>query len=420
MADPTVTTPAARRREMVAQLKVPGALNGMELSDPLERALLKVPRHRFAPEADMEAAHAPFDAVVTKQDERGVSVSSVSAPQIQAMMLEQASIGPGMRVLEIGSGGYNAALIAELVGPTGNVVSLDIDPEVTERAATLLAENGYPQVRVATGDAADGVPGEAPFDRIVVTAGAWDLPPAWVAQLAEDGRLVAPLRMRSLTRSVVFHRAGGRLVSDSALVCGFVAMQGADARDEQVILVNGDDSVGLRFGDGAPADVELLDNAVRNPRAETWTGVQVHRQEPIVGLQLYLATHLDGFCIMTTDPEADTGAVRPTTPYFSMAAVQGDSFAYLVTRPAQDEEHVEYGVHAFGPHRPELADTLTRLATAWDRMHRGGPEPQIAAYPATTPDEDLEGQALIDKRHVRITLTWPPAADRSTAAGPTE
>lgn len=405
---------------MVAQLKAPGALNGIALSAPLERALLEVPRHLFAPEAGMEAAHAPFDAVVTKRDGRGVSVSSVSAPQIQAMMLEQARIEPGMRVLEIGSGGYNAALISELVGPTGHVVSMDIDPEVTERAAKLLAENGYPQVRLVTGDAAEGVSSEAPFDRIIVTAGAWDIPPAWVEQLAEDGRLVVPLRMRSLTRSVAFHRSGGHLASDSARVCGFVAMQGADAHDEQVVLVNGDESVGLRFGDGAPPEVELLDNAVRGPRTEAWTGVRVHRQEPITGLQLYLATYLPGFCIMTTDAEADTGAVQPTNPYFSMAAVQGDSFAYLITRPAQAEEQVEYGVHAFGPHRTELTDEVTALVTVWDRLHRGGPEPQVAAYPAATPDEELEGQAVIDKRHVRVTLTWPPAAGDSPAAEPPE
>ncbi|MDA2810873.1 methyltransferase, FxLD system [Nocardiopsis sp. RSe5-2] len=411
MSDQTGKSPAAWRQEMVATLKSPEALNGMELSPPLERALLEVPRHLFAPEADLEAAHAPFNPVVTKKDERGVALSSVSAPQIQAMMLGQARIEPGMRVLEIGSGGYNAALIAELVGPAGHVVSIDIDPEVTERAAKLLAEAGYPQVRVVTGDAAEGVPGEAPFDRIIVTAGAWDIPSAWTEQLAEDGRLVVPLRMRSLTRSVAFHRSGGRLVSDSALVCGFVAMQGVDAHDEQVVLVNGDESVGLRFGDGAPGEVELLDNAVRSPRTEAWTGVRVHRQEPIVGLQLYLATHLPGFCIMTTDSEADTGAVQPTNPYFSMAAVRGDSFAYLITRPApgdEADEHVEYGVHAFGPHRTELADEVTALVTVWDRLHRGGPDPQVTAYPAATPDEELEGQAVIDKRHVRVTLTWPP------------
>ncbi|MFC7741095.1 methyltransferase domain-containing protein [Nocardiopsis composta] len=142
------------------------------------------------------------------------------------MMLAQARIEPGMRVLEIGSGGYNAALIAELVGPSGRVVSLDIDPEVTERARKLLAGAGYPQVRVITADGTEGAPWQAPFDRIVVTAGAWDIPPAWRDQLTDTGRLVVPLRMRSLTRSVAFRRRGERLVGDSALICGFVPMQG--------------------------------------------------------------------------------------------------------------------------------------------------------------------------------------------------
>lgn len=72
-----------------------------------------VPRHLFAPEADLEKAYNAFNSVVTKRNQHGVAISSVSAPQIQAMMLEQAEISEGMNVLEIGSGGYNAALIAE-------------------------------------------------------------------------------------------------------------------------------------------------------------------------------------------------------------------------------------------------------------------------------------------------------------------
>ncbi|MFW5421058.1 methyltransferase, FxLD system [Nocardiopsis sp. CNT-189] len=395
---------------MVEALKAPGALNGMELPARLERALLEVPRHLFAPGADLEAAHSPFTAVETKQDERGVALSSVSAPQVQAMMLAQARVEPGMRVLELGSGGYNAALIAELAGPSGHVASVDIDPEVTERARKLLAEAGYPQVQVVTADGTDGLPEQAPFDRIVVTAGAWDIPPAWRAQLTGTGRLVVPLRMRSLTRSVAFQRRGERLVGDSALICGFVPMQGAGARAEQVVLANGDESVGLRFDDGAPADPSLLDNAVRGPRTEVWSGVEVGRQEPVMGLQLYLATHLSGFCLMSVDPEADTGPVRPSNPYFSMAAVQGDSFAYLLVRRTPDGEDVEYGVHAFGARGAELADEVCGLLAAWDRLHRGGPGPQITAYPASTPDEELEGDTVIDKEHVRITLAWPKGA----------
>ena len=85
-----------------------------------------------------------------------------------------------MTVLEVGSGGYNAALLAELAD-RGRVISMDIDPEIAGRAREALTQQDMGRVRVVLGDAENGVPGLAPFDRIIVTAGAWDIPPAWRA-----------------------------------------------------------------------------------------------------------------------------------------------------------------------------------------------------------------------------------------------
>ena len=222
----------------------------------------RVPRHAFAPEASLEKAYEPYAAVITKTDEHGVQLSSVSAPQIQALMLEQAQVRPGMRVLEIGSGGLNAAYLAELVGTDGEVTTVDIDPVVTDRARRLLDEHGYGRVTVVTADAAEPIPGLGPVDVVMVTAGAWDIPPAWIDQLKPGGRLVVPLRMRGLTRSVAFTRVGDHLESESAKICGFVPMQGSTAHNEDLLLVNGTPEIGLRFDDGLPSDPSLLDNAV--------------------------------------------------------------------------------------------------------------------------------------------------------------
>jgi protein-L-isoaspartate(D-aspartate) O-methyltransferase len=84
------------------------------------------------------------DVVRTKKDRNGVTISSVSAPWRQAMTLEQAGLRPGMRCLEIGSGGYNAALMAEIAGPDGEVATVDIDSDVTSRARRFLDAAGYP------------------------------------------------------------------------------------------------------------------------------------------------------------------------------------------------------------------------------------------------------------------------------------
>src|SRR5262245_57191173 len=117
---------------------------GMITLPAVEQAFRTVPRHLFVPDGTpLEVAYNTDDSVTIKTDEGGGVISSTSAPFIQARMIEQAGLGPGMRVLEIGSGGYNAALLAEIVGPDGWVVSVDIDPDVTGRARALLAATGY-------------------------------------------------------------------------------------------------------------------------------------------------------------------------------------------------------------------------------------------------------------------------------------
>lgn len=255
------TQRAARLADsMIATLRAGGDITSREV----ERAMRTVRRDLFAPEASAEDAYDPYNAVITKRDEYGIAISSVSAAQIQAFQLEQAQVRPGMKVAEVGGGGLNAAYLAELVGPDGSVTSVDIDPDVTDRAERLLGAAGYSRVRVLLGDAEKGF-GDGPFDVILVTVGAWDIPPAWIAQLAPGGRLVVPLRMRGLTRSVAFVREGDHLVSESARVCGFVAMQGDGAHQEQLLLVSGTDEIGLRFDDGPPAEPSRLDNAVRTP-----------------------------------------------------------------------------------------------------------------------------------------------------------
>jgi protein-L-isoaspartate(D-aspartate) O-methyltransferase len=403
------SAPAALLRDRLADLLV---FDGAIESAAVEAAFRAVPRHLFAPGATLEEAYAP-DRVVTKRDGSGVTISSVSAPQIQAQMLEQAALGTGMRVLEIGSGGYNAALIAEIVGPAGEVTTVDIDPEVAERARRCLRDAGYERVEVLVADGEDGCGQRAPFDQIVVTAGAWDIPPAWADQLAGDGIIIVPLRMRGLTRSLALAPADGHLTARSARLCGFVDMQGAGTHREHAVWTSGR-QIGLRFDDGQPPEAGLLDAAFNAGRARAWSGVPIAPAEPFDSLQLWLATALDGFCLATVDNERDNTLTRPANRIVSPAAVDGQSFGYLTVRRA-DETTVEFGAEAFGPEAAALAETIARQVREWDRSHRSGPGPQIAAYPARTPRSLLPRGLVIDKRHVRITISWP--TDQCPAAG---
>ncbi|MCN9240726.1 methyltransferase, FxLD system [Streptomyces sp. RY43-2] len=396
---------AELRDQVVDQLVADGTI----VSKDVEAAMRKVQRHLFTPGIPLDAAYDTYAAVITKSDEHGVQLSSVSAPQIQALMLEQAKITPGMHVLEIGSGGLNAAYLAELVGPDGAVTTVDIDSEVTDRAARLLEETGYRSVRVVCADAAGPIPDLGEVDVVMVTAGAWDIPPTWIDQLKPDGRLVVPLRMRGLTRSAAFARVGDHLESESAKICGFVPMQGSTAHREELLLVTGEPEIALRFDDGLPADPSQLDNAVRTPRVELWTGVTIGLSELMDTLQMHMAIALPGFCVMTVDPDLDTGIVAPVNRSWSLAAVEGPNFAYLAHRRTDDGKHIEFAVHTLGPDAQAFAETIVRHLRDWERERRGGPGPVIRVYPAGTPDDQVLGDRVIDKVHSRISLSWPPA-----------
>jgi protein-L-isoaspartate(D-aspartate) O-methyltransferase len=127
---------------------------------------------------------------------------------------------------------------------------------------------------VICGDGAFGWADNAPYDRIIVTAGAWDISPAWWDQLAEGGLLLVPLRMRGLTRTVALERDGAILRSRSVEQCGFIPMRGAGAVAEQNIWVGGrDGDLLLRVDDGQPIDAEAVGGALDHPGTVVWTGV---------------------------------------------------------------------------------------------------------------------------------------------------
>ncbi len=322
-------------------------------------------------------------------------------------MLEQAEIQPGMRVLEIGSGGYNA-LLAELAGPTGQVVTVDIDPAVADRARLFLDQAGYPQVKVVLADAENGVPEYAPFDRILVTAGAWDAPPTWSRQLAERGRIVMPLRTRGVTRTVAFDPDGDRLVSVSSAPCGFVPMQGAGAHGERLWLLSGN-RIGLLVDDGELEEPDRLSGVFSRERSECWSGVTIGRSEPFDHLFLWFATSLRGFARLMVDREqGDPGlAAGPGEKYFPFAHVVGDAIGYMTIRPSVDPVRVEIGARAFGASGPNAAADMAESIRIWDGQVRHGPGPRYAVFPAGTPVSELPDGYVLDKRHCRIVISWP-------------
>ncbi|MGI9018220.1 MAG: protein-L-isoaspartate O-methyltransferase family protein [Euzebya sp.] len=192
------------------------------VSDDVVRALHTVPRHQFLPEVDSRVAYEN-DAQLTLI-RRGVALSSVSQPSIVAQMLEAGHFAAGHRVLEIGTGrGYNTALLAELVGPRGQVFSVDIEPGLVHSAAATVGQLGYEQIQLAVRDGRQGWPDHAPFDRIIVTAGASEVAQAWSDQLSESGLLIVPLSPRRVC--VVFERVDGVLAERRGMPAGFLPVR---------------------------------------------------------------------------------------------------------------------------------------------------------------------------------------------------
>jgi protein-L-isoaspartate(D-aspartate) O-methyltransferase len=145
------------------------------------------------------------EALVTRVDQYGRTLSSSSQPSIMAAMLEALELRPGMRVLEIGTGsGYNAALLAHLTGDPRLVTTIDLDTEVIARARRCLPQVVGEGMTIVEADGALGYASGAPYDRIIVTASVAQVPAAWLEQLAEDGVLISILQPR-------YARLGGLL-----------------------------------------------------------------------------------------------------------------------------------------------------------------------------------------------------------------
>ena len=187
------------------------------IRDPRVLAAMRaVPRHRFVPPALQDQAYADTPLPIG-------SSQTISQPYIVAYMTEALRLPPDAAVLEIGTGsGYQAAVLAEVAR---EVYSIEIVPELAERSARVLAELGYDNVRLRTGDGYRGWPEAAPFDGIMVTAAPDHVPPALVEQLAVGARLVLPVGRFAQDMRIVTRTADGS-VSETTIPVRFVPMTG--------------------------------------------------------------------------------------------------------------------------------------------------------------------------------------------------
>ncbi|KPM54767.1 methyltransferase, FxLD system [Frankia sp. CcI49] len=376
------------------------------VSAPVVAALRAVPRDLFLPDASTEEAYKD-DVVVTKWDVYGAPLSAVSRPSTVAATLEQLRVEPGQRILEIGSGGYTAALLAELAGPTGHITTIDIDQSVVHRTHACLDKAGYTDVTALINDGYFGFPLRAPYDRIVVTVNAPDIPPAWTVQLVPGGRIVIPLQLRGLLRTVAFTWDGEVLASDSMRPYGFVRLQGAGARVSSPRMIRLTDGVHLDVDDGQDADPDALRDAISGPSHTHSAGVSLSPSaDDLPSLDLWLATVQPTYGrLHGTDASAGAELPAPTTPAGVSACWSDDSLAYLTFNPTGGTG-VEIGVVAYGPDRYRLADLLTDDVRMWDAERRGGPDPTIRVYPTEAGRASAPAGRILTKPSAQLLITW--------------
>ena len=303
---------AGLRSRLVAHLRARGDVR----SERVAAAFECVPRHLFIPELAPEEVYTDRSIAIKLQD--GVPISSSSQPAIMAEMLEMLAPREGDRVLEIGAGsGYNAALLAELVGPSGFVETIDLDDDLVAAARSHLDAAGYRQVRTLCGDGAQGDPDGGSFDAVIATVGVERIPPAWIAQLRLGGRLVAPLTIRSMQKVVGFERTAAGLESRAIVDAGFMMLRGPSAGSQTRTLALGDASIALRVlsAHAGEVDTAAIARALRESSEVATPVRRLGLEEMWEGFSLWLALTDDASCRLTANgPSATEGSVPNLLP----------------------------------------------------------------------------------------------------------
>ncbi len=174
-----------------------------------------VPRHEFTPEIYRNQAYEDHPLPIGKGQ-------TISQPYIVASMLEALGLKASDRVLEVGTGsGYVTALLAVLAT---EVVSVERHAALADSARELLRHLGYANVKVMLGDGSWGFSDLAPYDAILVSAAAAELPGALVTQLAEGGRMIIPIGSGETQQLQLIRRQNGQLTTALRELCRFVPL----------------------------------------------------------------------------------------------------------------------------------------------------------------------------------------------------
>lgn len=207
------------RHRLIDQLRLQGISD-----DRVLEVMAKVPRHRFVPRQELPRAYENGPLLIGHGQ-------TVSQPYIVALMTQNLQLTGSERVLEVGTGsGYQTAILAELAEEVYTIERLQ---PLSDTAARNLAELGYDNIKFCVGDGTLGWPDGAPYHGIIVTAAAPKITDAWKEQMANGGRIVAPVGSRYGQTLIKSTKRDGRFVEESICGCVFVPLLGEQGWQEE-------------------------------------------------------------------------------------------------------------------------------------------------------------------------------------------
>ncbi len=202
---------------IVERLEREGIIKNKKVAE----ALLKVPRDKFVPEELKDYAYMDTPLSIGYGQ-------TISAIHMVAMMCDALDLKEGHKVLEVGTGsGYHAAVVAEIVGKKGQVITIERVPKLSEKAENVLRELGYNNVIVVCGDGTLGYEPLAPYDRIYITASGPTIPKPLIEQLKNGGKIVAPIG-QYIQNLILLEKRGNTLIKKNLGEVAFVPLIGEE------------------------------------------------------------------------------------------------------------------------------------------------------------------------------------------------
>ena len=411
---------------LVDELKSMGCIQ----TPRVEAAFQAVLRHRFIPETPLEEVYSNR-VILTKQDQNGQWISSSSEPAIMAIMLEQLDLEPGQKVLEIGAGtGYNAALMAHIVGETGQVVTIDIDDDLVEAAQAHLLRAGLDHVQVICADGGYGYKDVAPFDRIILTVGASEIAPAWWEQLKPEGRIVLPLMLKGAMKSVAFVKVSDHFSSISLKDCGFMPLRGEFAAmrpieiqigpdanlfvvSEDELLINRDTVYDLLVGESKDwaVDIEVTGGDVLHGSLWTWLVFHEPQARRLIAKGEMVGQNIVPPLIGFDGKERSAGTVVLLDKAGLVALMRPpDQPLPLFTQDKLAASDLPFAlfIRQFGANDSITQRLITEIR-AWNAAGRPALE-KIRAYPRNSPYMPSKNEVMIERQWTKLIIEWQALA----------